>query len=177
MNTSKKKRIMVIVSAITTLIVYIVLHELGHCIVAVSCGATITEFSILNARMNYVGGNFTDWSDLWFNANGALFPLIISYVYMLVYRDKRENMFYRIISWCVVLVPVTTLLAWVVIPFLYMAGNAPVGDDVTKFLYNFGSSHNPIIVSVTAVLLIVSAVVIMVKRHIPQNFFGEMKKK
>lgn len=37
---------LVILLGIFTLILYIILHELGHCIVAVACGAKITEFSL-----------------------------------------------------------------------------------------------------------------------------------
>ena len=53
-----------VLSALLSILFYIVLHEAGHCIVAILCGATITEFSILSAHMNYSGGNFTALSAL-----------------------------------------------------------------------------------------------------------------
>ena len=40
-----------VLSALLSILLYIVLHEAGHCIVAILCGATITEFSILSAHM------------------------------------------------------------------------------------------------------------------------------
>ena len=59
-----------VLSALLSILCYIVLHEAGHCIVAILCGATITEFSILSAHMNYSGGNFTALSALFLSANG-----------------------------------------------------------------------------------------------------------
>ena len=63
----KQKRILflsIFASALLCILLYIILHETGHCIVAVSCGATVTDFSIFSAHMSYRGGNFTDLSDL-----------------------------------------------------------------------------------------------------------------
>ena len=75
-----------VLSALLSILLYIVLHEAGHCIVAILCGATITEFSILSAHMNYSGGNFTALSALFLSANGILFPLFLSYIYTFLYR-------------------------------------------------------------------------------------------
>lgn len=177
MEPKKKKIIEVLVSAVVVLILYIFLHEMGHCIVAIACGATITDFSILTAHMSSVGGNYTNLSDLWLNANGALFPLIVTYVYMLFYDKKRENSFYRILSYFIAIIPACSLLAWVFIPIVYMTGNAPVGDDVTKFLYNFSSGYHPIYVSIAALLLIAVSVTIMVKKQILHNAMAETKRK
>ena len=37
---------------------YVILHEIGHCIVAILCGASITDFSIINRSMSFTGGQF-----------------------------------------------------------------------------------------------------------------------
>ena len=44
------------------------------------------------------------------------------------------------------------MLAWVIIPFAYLKANAPINDDVTKFLAVFCENYHPLIVSVTAVV-------------------------
>ena len=46
------------------------------------------------------------------------------------------------------------MLAWVIIPFLYINGNAPVSDDVTKFLNVFSQDYHPLVVSALAVITI-----------------------
>ncbi len=65
---------------------YILMHEFGHMIVMLSVGATITNFSIFTAHVSAVGGDYTNLSNMCMNANGALFPLIISYLYTLLYK-------------------------------------------------------------------------------------------
>lgn len=162
----KEKRLILLGFVPVIVVLYIILHEMGHCIVAVACGATITEFSILTAHMSFVGGTFTRALDLWLHANGAMFPLIVSYVYMLLYKKDKESVPYRIFSYFVALIPTCSLLAWVVIPVLYLTGNAPAYDDVTKFLDNFSSNYHPICVTLGALVLMLVSVVLMLKKRI-----------
>lgn len=42
---------MLLLSALASLLIYIILHETGHMIVMLSAGARITEFSILHAHV------------------------------------------------------------------------------------------------------------------------------
>lgn len=170
---NRRRMIMRAVSA--TILLYIILHELGHCIVAVACGAQITEFSILTAHMSYAGGHFTDISDLWLHANGMAFPLILSYVYMLCYQKKRESRFYRIFSYFAAIMSMFSVLAWVIVPLLYLGGNASAGDDVTKFLRIFSTRYHPIWVTVGALILIMISVVLIIKKEIVKIAFMEMK--
>ena len=121
------------------------------------------------------GGNYTNASDLWLQANGALFPTMVSFVYMLFYKKERKSMFYHIFSYMFCLIPVASLFAWVIIPFAYMQGNAPAGDDVTKFLYNFTHDYHPLFVSGAALLIIAVAVITMIKKEIIKNFILELK--
>lgn len=175
MDMQKRNGLFLFVSAAIGLVLYIILHEMGHCIVAVACGARITEFSIFTAHMSYTGGSFTDISDLWLHANGMAFPLIVSYVYMLCYQKEKESVFYRIFSYLVVIMPTASVLAWVVIPVVYLVGNAPVGDDVTKFLNNFCTRYSPVYVTIGALVLIMITVVLMVKKRIIQNAIMEFR--
>lgn len=155
--------------ALIVLLLYIVLHEGGHLIVMLSAGATITEFSILTAHVSGIGGNYTNVSDLWLHANGALLPVIVSFAYMLFYKKKSKSMFYHFFSYMVCLMSICSSLAWVVIPFLYMQGNAPEGDDVTKFLYNFSTNYHPLLICIVAALIIAVGVIVMIKKEIIRN--------
>ena len=173
---NKNKRIVVLLlSILITIPLYILLHELGHTIVILSAGGEITEFSIVTAHVSSTGGSYTDLSDLWLHANGALLPVIVSYTYMLLYKIRIQNMFYTAFSFMFSLMPISSLCAWVFIPFLYISGNAPEGDDVTLFLYNFSHSFSPLAVSVISVIIIAAGVIIMIKKKIIGSFIIMMK--
>ena len=176
MDNKVKKVLYVFASALLAIFLYIILHEGGHMIVMLSAGATITDFSILTAHVSGVGGNYTNVSDLWLHANGALLPVIMSFVYMLFYKKESRSMFYHIFSYMFCLIPVGSLFAWVIIPFVYMQGNAPAGDDVTKFLYNFTHDYHPLFVSGAAMLIIVVGIILMIKKEVVKTFIVEIRK-
>lgn len=157
------------------LIVYIFLHEFGHCIVMLSAGATIDDFSILTAHVSGTGGEYTDFSRMWMHANGALLPLLAAYAWMLFYRSGSKKTFYRLFSYVFGLIPTTSLLVWVFIPFLYMSGNAPAVEDATKFLNDFSQAFHPLTVSAAAAIMIGTGIVLMVKKRIVQNFIAEIR--
>ena len=174
-NIRKALRL-IIPTAVLSIFLYILLHEFGHVIVLWSVDADVTEFSIASAHVNYAGGQWTDVSDRWMHLNGALFPIIIAALYMFLYRRDLENPWYRVFSGFVVLMPIASLLAWVIIPFLYMNGQAPEGDDVTKFLFNFTHDHSAYWVSFVALLAIFASIAIALWKGIIQNFIMEVKK-
>lgn len=149
---------------------YILLHESGHLIVMLSAGATITDFSIITAHVSAVGGNYSNLSDLWLNANGALLPVIVSLVSMLLYKREKKNYFYIDFSYIFSLVPTMSMITWVIIPFLHMQGKAPIGEDVTNFLFHFTQSFHPLIVSVISVLIMIINITVMIKKDIIKNF-------
>ena len=175
MKEQKEKILSVFLSLIIVLILYIFLHEMGHCIVAMACGATITEFSILTAHMSSVGGTYTDISDMWLHVNGALFPMVVSYAYMLFYNREKESSVYRVCSFFMTLMPTFSLLAWVIVPIVYLGGNAPVGDDVTKFLDTFSVKYHPIYVTLAAAVLVLLSLTIMIRKRIIHNYILEIR--
>ena len=72
--------------------------------------------------------------------------------------------------------PTGSLLVWVMIPFIYLQGSAPAGDDVTKFLDVFSQNHNPLIVSGAAALLLAVSITLMIRKGIIKNFILQMRK-
>lgn len=177
MNKKLKSIGYILLSVGITLFLYILLHEFGHMMVMMSVGATITDFSIFTAHVSAVGGNYTNLSGMWMHANGALFPLMISFLCTLLYKKNSARPFYRIFSYMVILLPVSSMLAWVIIPFVYLQGNAPVNDDVTKFLDVFCKNYHPLIVSAAAAVLIAFGVILMIKKRVIHNFIEEIKRK
>lgn len=68
------------------------------------------------------------------------------------------------------------MLAWVIIPFAYLQGKAPINDDVTNFLTIFCENYHPLIVSAVAVVLIGIGIVLMIKKRVIHNFIEEIKR-
>ena len=169
MKVFKEMMRLILPSALISILLYILLHELGHVIVLWTVHADITEFSILSAHVSYVGGTWTDLADKWLHLNGALFPLVIALIYIILYRKENTNRYYRIISGIFILMPLTSLLAWVFIPILYMFGQAPEGDDVYKFLYNFCFDYPAYVVSICAISAICGCVYLAVKKGVFEN--------
>lgn len=177
MNRKIKTNLYLLLSAMIAIVGYIFLHELGHMIVMLSAGAEICDFSILTAHVSAVGGNYTDVSDLWLHANGMLFPVILFLIYCVLYKKDSKSSLYCIFSYIAALLPTASMLAWVIIPFAYLQGKAPAGDDVTKFLHNWSQTFQPLIVSIFAIIGIGINVGLMIKKQIIKNFFHVMKNK
>ena len=169
MNPTTKKLVSLFVSLILMFPAYILLHEGGHALAAVSCGARITEFSILGAYMRYEGGRFTAVTLSLFHAAGTLLPVILAVVYMLAYRSGSRSVFYRIFSFFALLMPVGSILGWVVVPVLCLLGEAPGTDDAAKFIESSGLS--PWIVLGVAALLFAGCLLLAWRKKIPQNYW------
>lgn len=177
MNNTLKRIGYILLSAVIAIILYTLLHEVGHMIVMLSAGATITDFSILTAHVSADGGDYTNISSMWLHANGALLPVVVSYIYVMLYQKNSAKSFYRIFSYMFCLIPICSTLTWVIIPFAYLQGNAPINEDVTKFLTIFCEKYPPLVVSAIAVALIGIGVVLMVKKRVLLNFIREINPK
>ncbi|MDE7223528.1 MAG: hypothetical protein K2O34_07090, partial [Acetatifactor sp.] len=166
----------VVLAAFLEIIVYIFLHEAGHALVAVSCGAKITAFSIVGAFTSSTGGNYTQATYSLLNIAGMAFPLIISVCYMMLFfRKNKKGEFYRIFSMFFILMPAMSLLAWVIVPIAFMAGDTANPDDVIQFLNTSGI--HPVIVMVLALILFVGIVFAAWKRGIPQMWINMLSGK
>lgn len=175
MKNRMKRTGFLLLSAGMVLFLYTLLHELGHMIVMLSAGATVTSFSIFTAHVSAAGGDYTTLSSLWLHANGAILPMMTAFVYMLVYRKDCRKSFYRMFSFFVVLIPTASMLAWVILPFLFLQGNAPAKDDVTHFLNVFSDQFHPLIVSAVSAAIIVISITLISKKGILQNYLEEVR--
>ena len=164
-----------ILAAALGVLIYILLHETGHMIVMLSVGAKIESFSIFTAHVTASGGNYSEMSELWLHMNGAVLPIMCTYVYAMLYKKESKNLFYIFMSYIIALIPIGSLFAWVFVPFVYLDGSAPAADDMTKFLDIFSKEYSPLIVSAVAVLFIVIGIFIMIRKKILYNFFIVLK--
>ena len=176
MNQTVKRIFSLLLSGAFVVVLYILFHELGHMIVMLSAGEIIDDFSILGAHVSGHGGAYTNISDLWLHSNGAILPIFISYVYLMFYKHDSNNALYKFFSYFVALVPICSMLAWIIIPFLFLNDKAPAGDDCTKFLFNFAQGGHPLVVSLVALMIVVGGIVLVIRKRVFLNFMEEVRK-
>lgn len=173
MSLRVRTTLFAVASILVSLPVYIFLHEGGHALVAVLCGARITKFSVLGAYTTYEGGTFTAVTLSLTNIAGMLLPVLVAVAYMLTYRDNIKSTRYRICSYLFLIAPVCSVLSWILVPILYLAGKAPQKDDVSKFIHNSGIS--PWVVMLGATVIFCGCVFIAWKKRIIQNYWAVIK--
>ena len=150
----------VIYAAVTivALFMYVILHELGHCIAVWLQGGIVTEFSVIDwhPHMSYKG--ITGYNPL-VDVMGAFFPITLLLLFVFVIGFKSKSVYVQIF---VIVSGITysgSLLAWILIPVKFLLGRAPVDDDVTKFLV--GSHIHPLIVMIGAIVLVAVVLAIL----------------
>jgi len=133
------------------MIVYSFLHELGHVLIGIIRGGKIAAFKIgIGAYVSIIGANYNSISLPLSNAFGVILPYLINVLIIPLYKNSM-NIFIKIFIFFFTIAVSASLLPWIFIPFLYIKGKAPAGDDVTKFLDN--SNISPWLLSSIALLL------------------------
>ena len=123
-----------------TALSYTALHEGGHALAGLSFGGRITDFNVnffnLGAHVG-IDGKFSQSQLAVINVSGVILPFLAWALMMLALpkKDIANLQWIKIIS---AMGFINSLLAWVILPFLYLAGKAPPSDDVTKFIHNSG---------------------------------------
>lgn len=163
----------VIITAIIAISIYITLHEFGHSLIAVACGAHITKFSIINARMSYEGANFTHVTEALFNVFGVILPLLIAAVSLCFYKRNAKKMIYHIGYSFFAMISTASALQWVIIPIVALLSQPPAGDDVTKLM--FSSSLPPLAIATGALIIVLLMIIWMFSKGIPSAFVQVIK--
>jgi len=170
----KKIIVSLIGSTWLALLLYIILHEGGHALVGILCGAKVIEFNILDAYVVCEGGNFDQITSALFNLAGMLFPLMISWIYLVFYQKQWTVAFYRIFSAIFIIATTCSTVAWVVVPIIYLVGAPNPNDDIVKFIEITGIS--PILLSGVALILIGISCLGIWRKQVLKNYFLTMKK-
>lgn len=137
------------------LLTYPFLHESGHALIGLLFGQSLTDFTINLLKWDaHVGmvGSLTPPQEAVQSLAGTFLPLLVWFVFIsLVPRKAVFSLeVLKLLSSMLVL---NTLLSWIVIPVLYLIGNAPASDDVTRFL-RYSQMH-PWLLMFTALLIYV----------------------
>ena len=160
-----RKRLLVIPAALLVIPVYIFLHEFGHLLVMVACGEEILSFSIFTASVSGSGGHFTPVTQSLLDIAGMGLPLLFSQIYLLFFfKDGRKGTFFRFFSALFVLVPIMSLLAWVMVPVAYFLGQTAGADDVIHFLNH--SSVHPVLLMVLSLVVFLSCLGLAWKKDV-----------
>jgi len=143
---------------------YTILHEGGHALAGLAFGGRVEEFDVnflnLGAHVRMTGG-FSRFQNAVINVSGVGLPLLSWLVLMLLLPKQCSSP----LQWTKFITSAGTLcslLAWVIIPLLYLNNRAPAGDDVTKFIGNSGLP--PLSVAFTALAFFIGGWMLFAQR-------------
>jgi hypothetical protein len=143
---------------------YTFLHELGHVLAGWLYGQSLTEFDAsfwdLSAHVGLAGGNLTQMQLAIRSAAGVLLPLVIWAIFISL-APRKGSFLLETLKLISSMVVINTLLAWIVLPILFLFGRAPA-DDVTNFL-NY-SQMPPLLLSFTALVLYANSWMLFLSR-------------
>src|SRR5690554_1268134 len=127
LKSKRKSNFMLILLTISVILTYLVLHELGHLLVANLFGAKISDLSLnlLSAHISFDRNNLTNFQNSIVDVSGAFFPLLIS---LTVLYGSRKNPLFSIISFLLLISSIFSL-----IPFFIPMGNS---DTVNLMRYS-----------------------------------------
>ncbi len=136
-----QKFFLFLVLALFCLFFYTFLHEGGHALAGILSGGTVTGFNVnfldFSAHVN-LAGSFTP-AEMVANAiAGAGLPLLVWLAFILAV-PKRTNFALESIKLAATMIFLGTLLAWVILPVVFISGEYP-RDDVTEFLLHSGAA-------------------------------------
>lgn len=115
--------------------VYTFLHEGGHALVGLLFGQALTEFNVnfwdFSAHVSLSGG-LTQAQRALQSIAGAGLPLLI-WLGLISLAPRKASFTLEALKLIGTMGVLNTLLVWIVLPILYLYGQAP-SDDVTNFL-------------------------------------------
>ena len=150
---------------LVSIIMYIFVHESGHALVAILCGARNVKISIVSAHTWWAGGSFTAITDAICYVAGAALPVFVSWTAMIFYSKSRKGLIYHMAYFFFLIVSISSVFAWVGIPAYSMFAPFPnQTDDVARFLN--ASDIPPIIVSLSGVIVILISIFIAIKKQL-----------
>jgi hypothetical protein len=132
---------------------YTFLHEEGHAVTGWLFGQSLTEFNMnflnFSAHVSLAGGELTQTQLAVQSAAGATLPFLIWTIFIGLV-PRKSNFIVEALKLISSMAVVNTLLAWIILPALFLFGKAP-SDDVTNFLDY--SQVSPLLLMFAAIVL------------------------
>jgi hypothetical protein len=155
-----------------TVFCYTALHEGGHALAGVISGGSVQRINVnfldfsAHTRLN---GSFTPTQNAVISVSGWALPVLAAALFMLLTR-ANSNPIIQVLRWLSVIVTLGSTLPWVVLPLVFLAGNAPP-DDVTSFL-NYAALP-PLAVSLAFAALCAAGVWLLLNQWRRVKIFGK----
>jgi hypothetical protein len=156
--------VLILFVALFVFFIYTFLHEGGHALAGLLFGQALTEFDVsfwdFSAHVGMVGAELTD-SQLAVQAMaGAGLPFLIWAIFISL-MPRKTSFTLEALKLVSSMAVVNTLLAWIILPILFLLGKAP-SDDVTNFLRY--SQMPPLLLTFTAFILYVSGWILFLSK-------------
>lgn len=148
---------------------YLFLHEGGHALIAILCGAKIVDFNLMQGYVIAEGGTFNDMTLALFNIAGVLIPAATLLIYLILYKRNTRGLFYQLFSVLFTGIIIFSMGVWIVVPILYMLGRANPIDDVVKFIEVL--NIHPIFVTLGASIVTSLYIMYVWKKGVLQNCY------
>ena len=133
--------------------IYTFLHEGGHALAGGLFGQSLTEFNVnfwdFSAHVGMAGGELSQAQLAMRSLAGASLPFLV-WVVLISLVPRRASFTLETLKLISSMAVVNTLLAWIVLPVLFLWGKAPA-DDVTSFLLY--SQIPPPVLTLAAIIL------------------------
>ncbi len=143
---------------------YTLLHEGGHALTGWLFGQSLTEFNLnfwnFNAHVGMAGGELSRAQLAVQSAAGASLPLLI-WAILISIAPHKATFTLESLKFISSMTVVNTLLAWIMLPVLFLLGKAP-SDDVINFLLY--SQMPPMLLTVMASILYIGGWVLFLSK-------------
>jgi hypothetical protein len=155
-------------ASLVLLFVYTVLHEGGHALVGLLSGGTIETFNVsfldFSAHVSMRGGSDSPAVRVLNNLAGMALPLL-AWVAFLLLAPRRGNLLLEWVKAVGSMGVFNTLLVWIIFPIIALFGEAPAGEDATRFLRNSGV--HPLLMAAFFLLLYLALWMLFLRRIQP----------
>lgn len=143
---------------------YTFLHEAGHAITGFVFGQSLTEFNVnfwdLSAHVGIRGGNLTQSQLIIRSVAGVSLSFLVWGMFISLV-PRKAIFILEVLKLISSILVINTLVAWIVLPVLFLLGKAPP-DDVTSFLGY--SQMPPLLLMLTAIILYAYAWVLFLSK-------------
>ncbi len=150
-KTSVQKIIIFIAISVVAAFFIMLLHEVGHAVVAMSCGAGITGFSF--THVDWGDADFTEKQLAWLYLNGTLLPFVVSLPFFCL-PIRRYKIPVRAVSFGMIIGGWVELYSWTVESFLLHDNY-----EVSWFLLFSGAGTSAVRIILVIICLIYTAAV------------------
>ncbi len=154
-------------------LLYVGLHELGHCIAVWICGGTVTGFYLFDPQPHMTFEGITGIADslpfALVHIAGSVLPLMAVAAVLLFYKESKEHPRLDIYVGAIAGLSILSVMNWIVEPVYYLLNLVKSDSDVYKVINETGM--HPAAITLCAIIVFALMCLLLVKR-IPRLFGG-----